>query len=50
MTPLEPRDAFSGSNTEAYTMDLKAFSDETINYYNLTSLYPWVNKACLGAP
>ncbi|XP_052806406.1 uncharacterized protein LOC128235642 [Mya arenaria] len=44
VTPLEPRDAFYGGRTEAYTMYKKASQDEDIDYYDVTSLYPWVNK------
>ena len=44
VTPLEPRDAFYGGRTEAYTLYKEATSDEDIDYYDVTSLYPWVNK------
>jgi hypothetical protein len=43
-TPLEPRDAFLGGRTEAYTLHKETPEDETIDYYDVTSLYPWVNK------
>ncbi len=42
--PLEPRDAFYGGRTEAYTMYKEATAVEEIDYYDVTSLYPWVNK------
>ncbi|XP_045201509.2 uncharacterized protein LOC123555044 [Mercenaria mercenaria] len=44
ISPLEPRDAFYGGRTEAYTLYKEASADETIDYYDVTSLYPWVNK------
>ena len=42
--PLEPRDAFYGGRTEAYTLYKEASKEESIDYYDVTSLYPWVNK------
>ncbi len=42
VTPLEPRDAFYGGRTEAYTLYKEASVDEDIDYYDVTSLYPWV--------
>ncbi|XP_053392045.1 uncharacterized protein LOC128554759 [Mercenaria mercenaria] len=44
VTPLEPRDAFYGGRTEAYTMYKEATVDENIKYYDVTSLYPCINK------
>lgn len=44
VSPLEPRDAFFGGRTETYTLFKEASEDETIDYYDVTSLYPWVNK------
>jgi hypothetical protein len=44
VSPLEPRDAFFGGRREVYTLYKEASSDEEINYYDVTSLYPWVNK------
>ena len=44
VSPLEPRDAFFGGRTETYTLFKEACKDETIDYYDVTSLYPWVNK------
>ena len=38
--PLEPRDAFFGGRTEAFTL----YSQDNIKYYDVTSLYPFVNK------
>lgn len=43
-TLLEPRDAFYRGRTQAYTLYKEASSDEELNYYDVTSLYPWVNK------
>ncbi len=42
--PLEPRGAFYGGSTEAYNLYKEASVDEDIDYYDVTSLYPWVNK------
>ncbi|VDH90149.1 Hypothetical predicted protein [Mytilus galloprovincialis] len=42
--PLEPREAFYGGRTEAFTMYKEAAKDESINYYDVTSLYPFINK------
>jgi hypothetical protein len=44
VTPLVPRDAFYGGRTEAYTLYKEASLDEDIDYYDVTSLYPYVNK------
>lgn len=44
LTPLEPRDAFFGGRTEAFKLYEEAADDKTIKYYDVTSLYPWVNK------
>ena len=44
VTPLEPRDAFYGGRTEAFTLYKKASPEEEINYYDVTSLYPFINK------
>ena len=44
VTPLKPRDAFFGGRTETYTLFKETCMDETIDYYDVTSLYPWVNK------
>ena len=41
---IEPREAFYGGRTEAFTLYKEASNDEDINYYDVTSLYPWVNK------
>jgi len=43
-TPLEPREAFYGGRTEAYTLFREASGCEDIDYFDVTSLYPWVNK------
>lgn len=44
VTPLEPRDAFFGGRTEGFQLYEEASDTKTINYYDVTSLYPWVNK------
>jgi len=38
VTPLEPRDAFYGGRTEVFTLYKEAGIDETIKYYEVTSL------------
>lgn len=43
-TPLNPREAFYGGRTNAIKMYHKATPGEVIEYYDYTSLYPWVNK------
>ena len=42
--PLEPRDAFYGGRTEAFKLYEESSDTKSINYYDVTSLYPWVNK------
>ncbi|XP_033756183.1 probable DNA polymerase [Pecten maximus] len=42
--PLEPRDAFYGGRTEAFTMYAEASKNRQIKYYDVTSLYPYINK------
>ena len=44
VSPLEPRDAFFGGRTEAFTLFSKADRERKINYYDVTSLYPFINK------
>jgi hypothetical protein len=44
VSPLEPRDAFFGGRTEAFNLFEEANADKQIKYYDVTSLYPWVNK------
>jgi hypothetical protein len=44
VTPLIPRDAFFGGRTEAFTLFKDTTGEESIDYYDVTSLYPWVNK------
>ena len=41
INPLEPRDAFYGGRTEAFTLLQK---DHDITYVDVTSLYPYINK------
>uniref|UniRef100_A0A8W8IHN1 DNA-directed DNA polymerase n=1 Tax=Magallana gigas TaxID=29159 RepID=A0A8W8IHN1_MAGGI len=43
---LVPRDSFFGGRTNAIKLHYKAKEDETIQYYDFTSLYPWTNKYC----
>ncbi|CAG2190801.1 unnamed protein product [Mytilus edulis] len=53
VTPLEPRNAFSGGRTEAFKLYHEAKDGEQIKYYDVTSLYPFINKtgkAVLGHP
>ncbi|CAC5394811.1 unnamed protein product [Mytilus coruscus] len=42
--PLEPRDAFYGGRTEAFKLYSEATSTHKIKYYDVTSLYPYINK------
>ena len=44
LLPLEPRDAFYGGRTESFTLHKEATDDEKIKYYDVTSLYPFINK------
>ena len=44
ISPLEPREAIFGGRTEAFKLYEEATDDKHIKYYNVTSLYPWVNK------
>jgi len=44
LLPLEPRDAFYGGRTEAFTLYKEATDDEKIKYYDVTSLYLFINK------
>ncbi|XP_053405164.1 uncharacterized protein LOC128558905 [Mercenaria mercenaria] len=44
VTPLQPREAFFGGRTEAFTLYKEANEEETIDYYDVTSLYPFINK------
>ena len=53
VTPLETREAFAGGRTEAFKVYHEAKGNEAINYYDMTSLYPYINKmgkAVLGHP
>ncbi|CAG2245162.1 unnamed protein product [Mytilus edulis] len=53
VTPLEPRNAFSGGRTEAFKLYHEAKDGEQIKYYDVTSLYPFINKTgkvVLGHP
>ena len=42
--PLQPRDAFFGGRTNAVKLHHVTEPDEEIEYIDVTSLYPWVNK------
>lgn len=42
--PLEPRDAFFGGRTDAFKLYEEASEIKQIKYYDVTSLYPCVNK------
>ena len=44
MSPLEPLEAFYGGYTEAFTMYKEALEGEN-KYYDVTSFYPFINKA-----
>jgi hypothetical protein len=41
---LEPRDASFGGRTEAFTLIRKAYRERKIKYYDVNSLYPFINK------
>lgn len=43
---LDPRDSFFGGRTNAVKLHYKATENETIQYYDFTSLYHWTNKYC----
>ncbi|XP_046856165.1 uncharacterized protein LOC124449275 [Xenia sp. Carnegie-2017] len=44
VTNLEPRDAFFGGRVNGFKLFRDAQQDETIEYVDFTSLYPYVNK------
>ena len=44
VAPLNPRDAFCGGRTNAIKLYHQTEADETVDYYDFTSLYPYVNK------
>ena len=44
VTPLAPRDAFYGGRTEAFKLYEETSPENQIKYYDVTSLYPFVNK------
>lgn len=44
VSPLEPRDAFYGGRTEGFKLYQEASDTMEIKYYDVTSLYPYVNK------
>ncbi|XP_057658493.1 uncharacterized protein LOC130895287 [Diorhabda carinulata] len=43
-TPLEPRDAFYGGRTDATKLYYSCKEGEKINYRDICSLYPYINK------
>jgi len=45
--PLNPRDAFCGSRTNAVKLYHRVTPSQKIHYIDYTSLYPWVNKTCV---
>ena len=44
VAPLNPRDAFCGGRTNAIKLYHQTEADEEIDYFDYTSLYPYVNK------
>lgn len=44
VTPLESGDAFYGGRTGAFMLFNEASPIERIEYYDVTSLYPYINK------
>ena len=44
VAPRSPRDAFCGGRTNAMKLYHQTEADETVDYYDFTSLYPYVNK------
>ena len=44
VAPLNPRDAFCGRHTNSIKLYHQTEADETVDYYDFTSLYPYVNK------
>jgi hypothetical protein len=42
--PLEPRDAFFGGRTESFILFSNADRERKIKYYDVSSLYPLINK------
>ncbi|XP_053378490.1 uncharacterized protein LOC128548119 [Mercenaria mercenaria] len=42
--PLEPKDAFYGGRTEGFKLLETSEEDKKIQYYDFTSLYPYINK------
>ncbi|CAC5385639.1 unnamed protein product [Mytilus coruscus] len=53
VTPLEPSDAFAGGMTEAFKLYHESTMGESIKYYDVTSLHPYIyktRKAVIGHP
>ena len=44
VTPLQAKDASYGGRTEAFTLYKEASETKTISYYDVISLYPFINK------
>lgn len=43
-SPLQLRDAFYGGRTEGFKLHAEADEDTDIKYFDVTSLYPFINK------
>ena len=43
-SPLQPRDALFGGRTETFTLHAQEDEDTNIKYFDVTSLYPFINK------
>ena len=44
VTPVEPREAFYCGRTEGFQLYAEASTSKKIKYYDVTSLYPFINK------
>lgn len=44
VTPLAPRDAFYGGRTKAFKLYEESNLERQLKYYDVTSLYPFINK------
>lgn len=43
--PLEPTDAFYGGHTEAFKLYEESSHEKKLRYFDVTSLYPFINKS-----
>jgi hypothetical protein len=50
VTPLEPRESVAGGRIEAFKLYHEAKYGKEINYYDVTSLYLYINKTVLDHP